>query len=250
VDRRETAFGAWRRIPRDASEPVVVTPPGVLDPPFEARRVAPESFETVEVAPHRFNLSVELGLEEPRAREPPASDARSITADVETLAVAPAATASTTLSWGATGEDTGEWVARVASTSDSDTAPVTISDSEWVFAFGVETLTVTSDAVTPVEFGAGGGRGRVGLELLLAPAQVATVMAAGSRVDAAQIRQPPDAQAVGVDTLPSSDLTCQVSVPEESSIESGEYVLTSWSAEHRGTHRLPYSVSLEFHRRP
>ena len=231
VARQTTAFGAFRRIRRDGDDLLTVRPPDSVSPPFADRRVAPVDMTADQVAPRRHQLSLTLGLEEPRAREPIEGDDEAITVDTADLDLAGGETETVTLSWTPDGTQLGDWTATVSSETDSDSTLVTVSDAPWTFAWPVATLSLTEPRVGQVSRAGDAGLPTVTLPLRLDAAQVATLLAIGSRVDAVETRSVPDAGNTVVDTLPGDELTCTLAPPEASDIESGTYVLRDWSVE-------------------
>lgn len=229
--RQTTAFGAFRRIRRDGDDLLSVRPPASDSPPFAERRVAPVDMSADQVAPRRHEVSLTLGLEEPRAREPIAGDGEALTVDSESLDLAAGASETVTLSWTPDGSQLGDWGATVSSETDSDSTLVTVSNAPWTFAWPVATLSLTERRVGQVTRGSEAGVPSVTLPLRLDASQVATLLAVGSRIEAVETRSVPDAGNVVVDTLPGDELTCSLDPPADSDIESGAYVLRGWSVE-------------------
>jgi len=231
VTRQSTAFGAFRRIRRDGDGLLTVRPPAETSPPFADRRIAPVDMSAEQVAPRRHNLSLTLGLAEPRAREPIEAGEEAITADTESVAVAAGETERVSLSWTPTGTQLGDWAATVSSPAASDSTLVTVSDAPWGLAWPVATLSLTEARVGQVSRTNEAGVAAVTLPLRLEASQVATILAVGSRIDAVETRQVPDAGNIVADTLPDSELTCTLGSPDGSDVESGTYVLRDWSVE-------------------
>jgi hypothetical protein len=229
VERQQTAFGAFRRIRRDGDDLLTVRPPASDSPPFAERRVAPVEMSAEQVAPRRHELSLTLGLDEPRAREPIAGDGEALTVDTETLELGAGATETITLSWTPDGSQLGDWTATVSSETDSDAQLVTVSNAPWTFAWPVATLSLTESRVGQIRRGSEAGVPSVTLPVRLDASQVATLLAVGSRIEAVELRQVPDAGNVAVDTLPGDELTCSLDPPADSNIEAGTYVLRDWS---------------------
>jgi hypothetical protein len=227
--RQTTAFGAFRRIRRDGDDLLSVRPPASDSPPFAERRVAPVDMSADQVAPRRHEVSLTLGLEEPRAREPIAGDGEALTVDSESLDLAAGASETVTLSWTPDGSQLGDWGATVSSETDSDAQLVTVSDAPWTFAWPVATLSLTESRVGQVQRGSETGVPSVTLPVRLDASQVATLLAVGSRIEAVELRQVPDAGNVAVDTLPGDELSCTLGTPTTSRIEAGTYVLRDWS---------------------
>jgi hypothetical protein len=245
VDKQEGAFGTFRRIPRDGHDPIQIDAPDEFSPPFDDRRVVPEGFSANEVAPRRYELQLDLGLEEPRPREPLRRDAASELVDSLTSTVEAGATESVTLTWTPDGSEIGDWLATVTSPDASAEELVTVSDSPWTLAFPIATLGLTRGQVHPIERSVESGVAGVALELRVDAQQMATIFAAGSRVEAVQVRSVPDAGNIVVDTLPNEELTCTLAAPADSDVESGTYIVSSWSMTRGGDGRLPYDVDLE-----
>ena len=249
VDREDTAFGAYRRIPRDGTDPITLTPPANWNPPFQERRVLVEGYDVSEESPGKYVVSFDFGLEEPRARSPPESDPVTKVVDERTVYADAGATTSTTLKWDTEGSDVGLWeaiasVENLASADSSASTSVTVTDSDFLLAFPVATLNLSQEDVRPIERGTNSGVPQLDLELTLDPVRTAIVFAVGSRVEAATVRSVPDGGNVVIDTLPDQDLTADLEAPTDTDIESGEYVLSGWSASRGERIPQPYTVTL------
>lgn len=231
VDRKTGAFGTFRRIRRDGDDLLTVRPPATDSPPYGDRRVAPVSMDAQQWAPGLSDVTLTLGLEEPRAREPIEAGAETFRADAQDVTVDGGATEQATLSWTPDGTQLGDWQVNVTSGSSSDSQLVTVSDAPWTFSWPVATLALTERRVGQVERSSDAGVPAVTLPIRLDAAQVATILAVGARVEAAEARIVPDAGNTIVDTLPDDELTCGLGTPAGSSIADGAYVLRDWSVE-------------------
>ncbi len=249
VDRESTAFGAFRRIPRDGSSPVEVIPGEGLNPPFSTRAVVPESFSASSVGRGQSRVTFNLGLESPRARESLDRDVDPFTASSASVSVGALSTRSVTLTWDTDGEDEGEWLATVSTRSrggydSSDEALVSVTDAPWVFGFPTETLFLSRSQVGLPSRSSDGGAASVDVDLRLGSRQAEQLMAAGSRVEALAIREVPDGRNTVVDTLPGGELTVDVAAPAEAEFESGEYLLESWNIDLHSGPTQPYAASV------
>jgi len=246
VDRETTAFGAWRRIPRDATDPLTIYPADEFSPPFDERRVVPLDASFDEVSPQRQRVELTLGLEEPRPREPLSGDGASFVADELAATVDAGATESLSLSWTPAGSQLGEWVATVSAAESSDSTLVSVTDAPYVFSWPVATLTLTERQVGQVSRSQSAGVPTISLPLRLNDEQAAVLLAVGSRVEAVQTRGVPDGPNYAADTLPGAELTVSVDAPAAADIEPGTYAFTGWDIERTNRVDLPYVASVEF----
>jgi hypothetical protein len=251
VDREETAFGAFRRVPRDGAAPITPVPGEEWRPPFDVREVVPEDFTADQVFDSYYEVSIDLGLESPRARE-------ALDGAGETKLVASRTTSrdhgesgTVTLRWEPTGDDVGEWLAEASvenypyEIETSDDALVTVTDAPYTLEFPVESLYLTAEQLGPLDESVNQGVPTQSLELRLDAGQAAKLFAVGSRVEAARQRAIPDAPNTIVDTLPDEELTATLQAPAESDFKSGDYVLTSWDVQREHPGERPYHAKLE-----
>lgn len=245
----ETAFGAYRRINRGGGGAVVMQPPESLRPPFEEREVHILSIDSSQLTLDAFELTLELGLDRPRAREPtPPTDAFE-TVDAVTVALPANTATSVTLTFNSTGETVGDRTVRAQGPRerDNDTATVTLTDTDWTFAFDVATLGLNNRQVGQINRTSDSGIERVTVPVRLSTSQVTELFAAGSRVAAVTTRTVPDGQNVTRDTLPSADATAAVQTPATSPIDGGTWALTDWSASYdSAASRVPFEAELSF----
>jgi len=246
VDRQATAFGAYRRVRRDGSDPVTIHPPGEQTPPFDERDVVPTDWSAEEIAPRRHEVSLTLGLEEPRPREPLEGDGATIRADSLTATVDAGATETVTLSWTPDGSQLGDWLATVEGATDSDSQLVTVSNAPWTIAFPVATLSLTRTRVGQVSRSQASSVPSFALPVKLDVQQAAVLLAVGSRVEAVETRTVPDAGNTVVDTLPDSELTAGLSTPVESDVDDGTAVLAGWSLTQSRPAPPRFDATLEF----
>lgn len=246
LDRQTTAFGAFRRIPRDNTEPVVVRPPVDLRPPFGEREVVPVETSVDEVAPRRYQVTLTLGLEEPRAREPLQGSSTPIEVDREAVDLDSGAGTSISLTWSPEASQLGDWLVTASSETDSDTQLVAISDAPWTLSFPIATISLTSEQVGQIQRGHQEGVRTITLPLRLQTEQAAALFAVGSRVDAALVRTVPDADNIVVDTLPDSELSAVLSPPDAADVGDNDVILLGWSLSHRQTGRFPFAADLTF----
>lgn len=250
VETVETAFGAFRRINRGGGSSVLFDPPETLRPPFERQRVHPLSVDSDQVGEDLFEISMELGLDRPRPRDPEAiDDGDGEVVDSETVRLDPDETASLTLSFGSGERNPGDvTVAAVPPRrSDADTSTVTLTDADWTFAFGAGgTLGLSNRQVGAVSRESAGGVELVSLPLRLSTSQVRELLAAGSRVAAVTVRDIADGASRVRDTLPSSDATADVQTPPAAPIDGGTWALTDWSVERAGAGRAPWAADVTF----
>jgi len=242
VDREESAFGTFRRIPRDGSEPVTIIPPTELSPPFDTRRVVPTGTTIEEAAPRRYAVSFDLGLEEPRPRDPLQGSGETIRADTESVTVDD--TGTVTLSWTPDGSQLGDWVATATAGDSSDSQLVTVSDAPWTLSWPVATLALTESQVGQIERDQSGSVPTVSLPLRLDAEQVAILLAVGSRVEATEVRAVPDGTNVAVDTLPGDELSVNIAPPPDADVDDGAYILQSWSVSRSRAGRRPFVADL------
>lgn len=252
VDTVETAFGAFRRINRGGGGSVLFDPPEALRPPFERQRIHPMSIDSNQVGEDLFEISMELGLDRPRPRDPqPIDDGDGEVVDSETVQLDPDETASLTLSFASGERNPGDvTVAAVPPRrSDADTATVTLTltDVDWTFAFGAGgTLGLSNRQVGTVSRESAAGVELVSLPLRLSTSQVRELLAAGSRVAAVTVRDIADGTNRVRDTLPSSDATADVQTPPAAPIDGGTWALTDWSVERAGAGRAPWAADVTF----
>lgn len=246
VERQETAFGAFRRIRRDGDDLLTVRPPEKDSPPFAESRVAPVDMSADQVAPRRHELSLTLGLEEPRSREPLVPSGQTLTVDTAELDLDAGETTTETLTWAPDGSQLGEWIATVtaASSDASDSELVAVADAPWTFAWGVGSLSLLPTQVGQITRSPQQGVERLEVPLRLDGPQAAVLFAVGSRVPAATTRSVPDARNTIVDTLPDDELSVSVTSPPRAAIE-GDYVLWSWEIERSSAGRRPYRATIE-----
>lgn len=230
VAREPTAYGAFRRLPRDGTAAVTVEPGAALRPPFEDREVVPVDASTEQVGVDTHVVELTLGLVEPRARDPPAGDGEIETITTASLSVAGGATASTTLSGDGPGS-VGDYLARALTDSDSDEVQISVTDADLTLSFPTGTLALPARQLgRPTRTGAA-GRTQVTIPLRLTAGQVRTLFAVGSRVDAAALRSRPDAENAAVDSTPDGELTAGLDAPDGVLNDLGDtVVLEAWSA--------------------
>jgi len=246
IETRSTAFGAFRRLSRDASEPVTLTPSVEFSPPFDTREVFPLDASVTQIAPTRHEIQLSFGLTEPRPR-----DAVSGSGDPETIGetgiTLPAGATQTVSVTGTAPGTFGDYVATVTSPTDSDTELVSVSDADIIISWPVASLTIAVDQFGHVRRSSAGGRERVSVTLRLTPAQAAVLLAAGSRVPAAVERQVPDAANQIRDTLPGDELTATISAPDSITPDiTGTVVLVDWSVTWTRPSATPIDAELTF----
>jgi hypothetical protein len=250
VDREETAYGAFRRISRGALDPITVTPPEKLVPPFSERKVHPAGYSVSEAGEDRWELSLDLGLDRPRAREPPAITGDAEVVSTSTVGVDAESTNTVTMTWTPSGSDLGEHLVTAsieetyAHPATSDSTTVTVSNAEWVLDFGVTSMNLTRETIRRISRSSSNGVTSVDLPIAVDSELAADIFAAGSRVGASQIRQLPDAGNVPVDPLPDEDLTIELVAPDDAEVDTGTYVLDSWSAAREDATADPYEFEL------
>ena len=243
VSRERTAYGAFRRVRRDGGDSVEVRPPAALTPPLDSRTVVPESVSTESITPQLARVDLDLGLVEPRPRDPLAGDGITERLADTTVAVAAGATETVTLS-GTAPETAADYLAEATTPDDSDSTLVAVSDAAYTLAFPAATLRLSRQQVAETAQASEAGKSRRTLPVELAPGQAADLLAVGSRVEAAQIREVPDGPNRAVDTLPDGELTASVQTPDGIAY-SGEFVLVEWSLERaRPNGRYPYDAEI------
>lgn len=229
VVRESSAFGAYRRIPRDGTDPVTVEPPNRLSPPFERREIVPLDANIDQISSGWHDVQLTLGLVEPRAREPIEAESESEQIGSSTLTLDAGETGSITIS-GTAPSTLGDYLATVRTDIDEDTALVSVTDADVVISWPVATLGLTERQVGQIQRAPDSGRERVTLPVRLTAEQAAILVAAGSRVEAVRTRQTPDARNQLRDTLPNEELTADINTTDAfSSGLKGEVVLVDWS---------------------
>ena len=231
VDRQPTAFGAFRRVPRDGSDPVTIEPPAELSPPFEPREVVAIESEAEQVAPNRHELTLTFGLVEPRPREPidDGDDGEAEQIGSENITLGAGETDTVTVTGLAPGT-LGDYAAAVSSDDESDTTLVSVTDAEVAIAWPVATLPLALEQIGQLSRAPEQGRERFTLPVQLTPDQAEILLAAGSRVEAVRTRETPDARNVVRDTLPDEELTANIEAPDALGDDvDGEAVLVNWS---------------------
>lgn len=246
VDRQTTAFGAFRRVRRDGQDLLAVRAPTAFSPPFADQRVAPIGFDSEQRSPTRHEVTIDLGLEEPRSREPLVPSGQTLTVDTAELDLDAGETTTETLTWAPDGSQLGEWIATVtaASSDASDSELVAVADAPWTFAWGVGSLSLLPTQVGQITRSPQQGVETLEVPLRLDGPQAAVLFAVGSRVPAATIRSVPDAPNTVVDTLPEDELSVSVTSPPRAAIE-GDYVLWAWEIERSSAGRRPYRATIE-----
>jgi len=241
VVREATAYGAFRRLLRDGRDPVTIEPPADLSPPLNSRAVVPLAADSSEPSPGRYRLTLELGLVEPRPRDPIGSGGATETIASTTVDVGGGATETVTLS-GDGPTEFGDYTATVSAEGDSESVVVSVSDAPITFSFPVGTLGLSERQVGPPARAADRGTGPITLPVRLDAGQAATLLAVGSRVPAAQIRETPDAPNPTVDTLPDAELTATADVPPSLGEDlTGDVILQSWTLDDiRTPRRYPF----------
>ena len=229
VTREATAYGAFRRIRRDGTDAVTVAPPEQFTPPFAERDVIPTDASADPIRPELHELELELGLVEPRPRDPLADDGITEQLDQRDVFVSAGTTETVTLSGSAPSRQA-DYLAEVFTDDDLDSTLVAVSDAAYTLSFSAATLRFAPDQVGRPTRESDTGRTAVTIPVRLAGTQAAELLAVGSRVDAATVRVTPDGQNRAVDTTPGAEITGTVDAPDSLDID-GEYVLTSWSLE-------------------
>jgi len=243
VSRERTAYGAFRRVRRDDGDSVVVTPPDALAPPLDSRTVVPESLSTESITPQLSRVDLDLGLVEPRPRDPLSSGGTTERLADSTVSVAAGATETVTLS-GTAPDTAADYLAEAFTPDDSDSQLVAVSDAAYTLAFPAATLRLSRQQVAETDQASEAGRSRRTLPVQLGASQAAALVAVGSRVEAAQIREVPDGANRAVDTLPDSELTASVETPNGIAY-AGEFVLVEWSLERaRPNGRYPFDAEI------
>lgn len=247
VERVTTAFGAFRRVPRDGRKTATLTPPTALAPPFQTRDVFVLNFELTPISPTRYQWNATFGLEEPRPRDPIAIGEQGdpTTLDTQSVSVVGGASESLTLS-GPAPSTAGDYLATAESPSTSDQALIQATPADaTTLSFPGAGLILTERQIGPLDRGQDGGRETVTLPLRLDATQAAKLFAVGSRVDGATLRTADGAQNYGRDTVPNDELTASVSSPSNIPL-SGEWVLRGWSVEVPSTApRDPFIAEVE-----
>lgn len=249
IDREATAYGAFRRVPRDGSEPFTLAPPEIMSPPFQSRDVVPVDYSASQ-GPEWYTVEFTFGLEEPRGREPPDPDRDRRRVASKHVSVDHGDAETVTLEWPTAGDDVGVWelevaTGNIASEDSSDTGSATVTDSDFVLAWPVATLNLTEDDVRPVVRGSADGVPRLDLGLDLDATRASIIFSVGSRVDAATIRSVPDGPNVVVDTLPDQELTVDIETPDDVDVDPGTYVLAGWQLTRSDPLEKPYETELE-----
>jgi len=241
--REPTAYGAFRRVRRDGGDSVEVVPPAALTPPLDSRTVVPESVSTESITPKLARVDLDLGLVEPRPRDPLAGDGITERLADTTVDVAAGTTETVTLS-GTAPETAADYLAEASTPDDTDSTLVAVSDAAYTLSFPAATLRLSRQQVAETAQASETGTARRTLPVELAPGQAADLLAVGSRVEAAQIREVPDGPNRAVDTLPDAELTAQVQTPDGIAY-AGEFVLVEWSLERsRPNGTYPYDAEL------
>ena len=243
VTREPTAYGAFRRLSRDSLGTVQVTPPATLSPPLAAREVVAVNASTEPITPTLSRVELELGLAEPRPRDPLSGSGISEELVSETVQVDAGTTKSVTLS-GTAPDKAADYLAEAFTPDDSDSQLVAVSDAAFTLAFPAATLRLSREQVGETDEQAEAGKTRRRLPVQLGPSQAADLLAVGARVEASEIREVPDGSNRAVDTLPNSELTASVQTPSEIPY-SGDFVLVEWSlSRERPSGRYPYDAEL------
>ena len=244
VTREATAYGAFRRIRRDGSDAVTVAPPEQFTPPFAERDVIPTDASADPIRPDLHELELELGLVEPRPRDPLADDGITEQLDTQDVFVSAGTTETITLSGSAPSRQA-DYLAEVFTDDDLDSTLVAVSDAAYTLGFSAATLRFAEDQVGRPTRESDTGRTALTIPVRLADTQAAELLAVGSRVDAATIRTTPDGQNRAVDTTPGDEITGTVDAPDSLDID-GEYVLVEWSLDRdRGpTSPTPFDAEL------
>lgn len=246
-----TAMGAFRRVRRDGGPIREILPPNDWSPPFEARPVVPLSYSEDEVMPGWYEVDLEFGLETPRGREPPSIDHDAEVVASNNVTLDARSETAQTIQWQTSPDDAGSYDSQITTTSpdgyeSSDSTSLTVaSQDDYSIAFPTGSVGLEREDIRPVSRSSSGGVEHVAIDLDLGSARVATLFATGSRVEASTIREVPDGENRAVDPLPDNDLTVEVQSPEDSEIQSGSYVLISWSVTRSDPVRNPYEVSIE-----
>lgn len=238
-DRVSTAFGAWRYLPRGELGTITVELPRNLQPPADRRSVAVTGYDETQQAPDRWEVTLTVGLEQPREREPPTLDGSEVV-DTTTVALDSGDSTTTTLSFQAEADQAGDRGVRVRSTTDTDTAQVSITDAPLTIAWPAGSLQLSERQLGQID----SSGSQLSTTLRLTGRQMAVVFAAGSRVAGAAERSVFGGRDRIADTLPSDGLTATISWPDGAEPADGEYRLLDWSASYRTGSRRPWVAEI------
>lgn len=246
IEQQSVAFGAFRRISRDGSNAIALTPSPAFSPPFSTRDVFPVDATVSQIAPDRHQMQLTFGLVEPRPREAVIGSRGGETIGNKSISVSGGQTKTVTVT-GEAPETFGNYVLTVLSSTDSDTELVSVSEAAFIISWPTAALTLAAEQVGRVQRSARAGREQFSASFRLSPAQAAVLFAAGSRVPATAERQVPDEKNQIRDTLPGDELTATITAPDNIAADiNGTAVLTEWAVSWERPSALPVNAEITF----
>jgi hypothetical protein len=205
-------------------------------------------FSLTPVGPTQFEWSATIGLEQPRPRDPIDSDSSGQPIDLteQDVSVAGGATESVTIS-AVSPSEVDEFVATVSSPRDSgQTLVSTILPDSTAFAFPGATVALQARQVRQINRGQSAGREELTFSIHVGRREVRKLLAVGSRVEGATLRDATNARNFPRDTVPGDELTASVSSSATIDLPS-QLLLQDWSVDlSREGDRTPFRASLSF----
>jgi hypothetical protein len=248
VTQVSTAFGAFRRLRQDGGSIETFVPPSSRSPPLQPQDSVVLDFSLSPIGPTQFEWSASIGLEQPRPRDPVDSGSGGQIIDFaeQDVSLPGGATESVTIS-GVSPAEVGDFTATVSSPSDSDQALVsTILPSATAFAFPGATIAVQGRQVREIDRSQSSGRETLTFSIQVGSREVRKLLAVGSRVEGATLRDATNARNFPRDTVPGDELTASVSTTAGIDLPS-ELLLQDWSVDlSREGDRTPFQASLSF----